>query len=227
MSCTIADSTLASNVVVHGGTMYRDADDGGAKKQVEAKKPFVVSPLPRMRDQRASPGILPNFLIDPTCGRYCLKSLLRWAYSHYLNIVVEELPLPKATTSFYSDIIGYDPYFDFPAAERLLEQVDGRLGTLDAWGNLLRNHGPVILSGDGLGHASSFIGHYILLVGCDFTNNLMFYKDPLRGNEVFEESFKEMNPKISDFVYAKRDIAQRLQAVFPRPHSGLAAADNK
>ena len=50
---------------------------------------FILNPLPQMEDQRFFParssvaavpylGKIVRVAIDPTCARYCLKSLLKW-----------------------------------------------------------------------------------------------------------------------------------------------------
>lgn len=179
---------------------------------------YQIHPLPEMVDQRFAPGTLPNWCIDPTCGRYCLKALLKFHFETLTGGKVSEVKLPKATSRF-GDIVGYDPYDDFPLASVLLEERYGNHPTTTAaWIQKLKTHGPVILSGTGIGHAKT-VGHYILLVGGSTHHDQLYYMDPLRGNDIFKEDSSSMQGKIDGCVYAKTGIGNALAGYLPSPAS--------
>ena len=176
---------------------------------------FLLKPEPQMSDQRLGKrlgiGLLPNILIDPTCGRYCLKSLLKYHYEVATGVTPENVVLPKPDSQI-SDRVGYDPEKDFQHFDDLLEAPDDLPGSLQQYIDLLRNRGPIIVNGKGVGHASSLVGHYILLIGGNTTTEepLLYYKDPLRGDEVGRESYASMYQKITWIAHAKADIATAL-----------------
>ena len=76
---------------------------------------FTINPIPEMVSQRFS--YVPQFLpiIDPTCGRYCLKSLLKYWYEKKTNVRYQDILLPKPA-SRVRDWIAYDPYDDYQHA---------------------------------------------------------------------------------------------------------------
>lgn len=172
---------------------------------------FKIDPIPDMEYQRLLGGFVPG-LIDPTCGRYCLKSLLKyWC---------EKSGGPRATRmiidkpkSGWGDWIAYDAYDDYPHAKDILIEDGYKPGSKGSWIEFLQGNGPIILAGNGLGAASSIVGHYILLVGVDDASDLatFHYLDPLVGNEVKTAGWLPMQENIINcLVYAQKDILKKL-----------------
>lgn len=126
-------------------------------------------------------------LVDLNCGRYCAESVLRWTKMHNNvtlpegNIFYEVLPNGRADRKER----GWDPGKDGTAYFEVLKKPDDSSDPLEAWINLLRERGPVIISGK-LGLAKMVpifdIGHYLLVIGV-FEGHLI-YKDPLAGDDV-------------------------------------------
>jgi hypothetical protein len=192
---------------------------------------FVVNPVPEMVSQRLVPAL--NFkpmiyAIDPTCGRYCLKALLKYWIEVKQHVRVSDsgllLPRPPkpglkswVTLGDWVDIskwdphwIAYDPMKDFQHADNFLVQ-GSKPGNIGGWKTHLENNGPTILSGP-LGAAS--VGHYILLIGADTDNPGFIYKDPLTGDVEKEESFASMQSRIDDeIVYGDDGKMANLPAV--------------
>ena len=170
---------------------------------------YQVDPLPEMVDQRLSPGKLPNWAIDPTCGKYCLMALLKHHFEKLTGLRCSDVQLPKST-SFLGDLVGYDPYDDFPLSGNLLnEQYGGHPNTIGGWLTKLKNHGPIIVNGKGVGHATT-VRHFILLVGANTFSDELYYMDPLRGLDVFKADFATLNGKIDGCVYAKANIGNGM-----------------
>mgnify|MGYP000936652678 CR=1 FL=1 len=202
---------------------------------------FILNPLPHMEDQRFFParsrvalipyvGKIVKIAIDPTCGRYCLKSLLKWhkgqqtePKTRVTSIEVghrfgEPPQLEKSSGRaeyaleyflyLASNWVAYDPVVNFPDAEALLEQGI-KPTTISGWQQILYSHGPIILTGI-LGAAS--IPHVILLVGVDYDPpGTFYYLDSLAGDELKEEPFAAMQPRIDDqIVYGKKNIGAAL-----------------
>lgn len=92
-------------------------------------------------------------------------------------------------------------------------QWDNLPGSANAWEEMLiRLDGPIILRGEGLGAAASFVSHS-LLVGVDQARDVFSYLDPLRGNHLQTEDCATMLAKIArPYVYATADIRPKLQA---------------
>jgi hypothetical protein len=176
---------------------------------------FHVNPIPEMVSQRFS--FLPSFIpiIDPTCGRYCLKSLLKYWYEVTTGARLTDVTLPKPASRL-ADWIGFDPVDDFPHGKALLAESSNIPQTPEAWIALLRRTGPIILAGR-LGQAT-FVGHYILLVGMSSDGPAKFhYKDPLAGDGVQSEAFATMQARIeTPLVFARADITTKI-AVFRPP----------
>lgn len=173
---------------------------------------YIINPIPDMEYQRLLGGIIPG-LIDPTCGRYCLKSLLKYWHEKRgqrratrINIVPPE--------SGWGDWVAYDAYNDYPHAKDILVRSGYKPGSPNAWEEHLVNlQGPIILAGKGLGDAASFVGHYILLVGVfpETPNATFHYLDPLVGAQVQTAPFEPMQTNIRRcLVYAKGDICDTL-----------------
>lgn len=172
---------------------------------------YIINPVPDMEYQRLLGGYLPG-LIDPTCGRYCLKSLLKyWYEKRQGGRRITRLTLDKPKSG-WGDWIGFDAYDDYPHANEILVQTSVKPASAQAWVELLIAVGPVIICGDGVGTASSFVGHYILLVGIDpdQKNETFHFLDPLVGNEVRTAPWT-MQQRIEPFlVYASADITEKL-----------------
>lgn len=165
-----------------------------------------------MEYQRLLGGYIPG-LIDPTCGRYCLKSLLKyWHEKKQGGVRATRLTIAKPTSG-WGDWIGYDAYDDYPHAKELLVESGDKPSSKQAWIELLMRVGPIILAGSGLGAAASFVGHYILLVGVDTDskNEMFHYLDPLVGNQVKTAAWEPMQERIEAcLVYAQHDISTKL-----------------
>lgn len=165
---------------------------------------FDVNPMPEMVSQRLLPAFMPTLpIIDPTCGRYCLKALLKHHYERLTTIRAPDVTLPRPR-SWLKNWIAYDPHDDFQLGAQMLHESSDLPATLQAWENLLRLVGPIILPGV-LGQAS--VPHFILLVGTDTTSNNFRFKDPLAGDAIAEESFLTMQERIeTPIVYARQTI---------------------
>lgn len=201
---------------------------------------FILNPLPHMEDQRFFParsrvaavpyvGKIVKIAIDPTCGRYCLKSLLKWHKGQATGTSVTAIevghrhgPPPQLEQTggraeyaleymlyLASNWVAYDPVVNFPDAEALLEQGN-KPTTISGWQNILYAHGPIIITGV-LGAAS--IPHVILLVGVDYDGaGRFFYLDPLAGNVLKDEPFAGMQGRIdTQIVYGKKNIGGKIK----------------
>jgi hypothetical protein len=172
---------------------------------------FVVAPMPTMECQTFQVGKLHRYLawiIDPTCGRYCLKSLLKHWHERTTGIRAHDAVL--APTAGYSRFIAFDPFDDFPAnAELLIEERQRTLfpQNLDDWIALMTASGPVILNGI-LGRAS--VSHFILLIGADSDSGEFIFKDPLVGDAEGRAGFAAMQGRIDTIVYAGPNMVTRL-----------------
>jgi hypothetical protein len=200
---------------------------------------FILNPLPHMEDQRFFParsrvaalpyvGKIVKVAIDPTCGRYCLKSLLKWHKSQATGTPVTSIevghrygqaPQLQQTSGraeyaleyilyLASNWVAYDPVGNFPDAEKLLKQ-DIKPTTIGGWQNILYSYGPIIITGV-LGAAS--IPHVILLVGVDYdAPGKFYYLDPLAGDVLKEEAFAGMQGRIdTQIVYGKKNIRAQI-----------------
>lgn len=169
---------------------------------------FTINPIPEMVSQRFK--YLPKFLpiIDPTCGRYCLKSLLKYWYEKKANVRYQDILLPKPANRL-SDWIAYDPYDDYQHAPNLLLESYDIPTTADQWIKLLQDNGPIILRGV-LGEAS--VSHFILLIGASSDNpQTLSFKDPLAGDVVTTEAYAGMASRIvGPLVYGRSDIMSHL-----------------
>ena len=166
--------------------------------------------------------------IDPTCGRYCLKSLLKWhkglvTGKRETSIEVThrfgEPPQFGQTSGraeyaleymlyLASNWVAYDPVVNFPDAEALLEQ-DNKPTSIGGWVATLQAHGPIIITGV-LGAAS--VPHVILLVGADDAGSgTFYYLDPLAGDVLKDEPYAGMQNRIdTQIVYGKQNIGVKL-----------------
>jgi hypothetical protein len=200
---------------------------------------FILNPRPHMEDQRFFParscvaqvpyvGKIVKIWIDPTCGRYALKSLLKWHKERHTGTPVTSIevghqygkvPQLEATSGkaeyaleyflyLASNWIAYDPIVNYPDAAALLTQ-QSKPTTISDWQKILYSNGPIILSGV-LGAAS--IPHAILLIGVDYAApGAFFYLDPLSGDVVKEEPFPNMQNRIEDqIVFGKKNIGAQL-----------------
>lgn len=178
---------------------------------------YRIDPIPDMECQRYGPfGLIP----DLTCGRYCLKSLLKhWHEKAGLGRVTRlTLPAPASRLRPWAM---YDPYTDYQHAPALLVHDGSRPNSRQGWElRLIYAKGPIIVSGRGIGAAFAGIGgygalaHSILLVGVDSANvNATFeYLDPLRGNAIQTAPWTMQARIDSDLVYAQHDITTKLAA---------------
>jgi hypothetical protein len=165
---------------------------------------YLVDPMPEMVSQRLIANFLP--VIDPTCGRYCLKALLKYLYEKHKGVRLKDIILPKPASRL-SDWMAYDPIADFQLGEKLLRASSVKPENPAGWTALLKERGPIILQGTGLGQAG-FLGHFILLVGMTEGAAAQFhFKDPLAGDDVGTADYARMNPKIDiPLIFAKWDI---------------------
>jgi hypothetical protein len=170
---------------------------------------YKINPMPEMVSQKLWIGVKTGLpLIDPTCGRYCLKALLKYHIEVHCKVRVPDISLPRRWS--YTTWVGYDPYDDFSLAKDMLRESDDKPKDAAAWIERLKLFGPAILSGY-LGNAH-VVSHYILLVGASSDGaGKFYYKDPLVGDDVKEESFASMQPKIElPIVVAKGTIGAEL-----------------
>ncbi|WP_108259234.1 papain-like cysteine protease family protein [Mangrovicoccus ximenensis] len=176
----------------------------------------VLDPEPVMHDQRLSKrtgaSFLPNIAIDPTCGRYALKALLKWHYRKQTGVTAEGVTLPRPSNPFKS-LAAYDPENDFRHFGTLLAAPDNLPGTIGDYVDMLGNFGPLIANGSGVGKAGASVGHYILLVGADAATGTLYYKDPLRGDQLFDEPHGDLGPKIRWLCHGQQTIGQTLAAL--------------
>lgn len=167
---------------------------------------YTINPLPEMVSQKFWVGKMLGLpIIDPTCGRYCLKALLKYHIEVHRGVRLQDVSLPKPKST-QSDWWGYDPYDDFQYAPQMLSEDSALPKTAADWIALLQQRGPIILRGV-LGNAS--VSHFILLVGANSDGAGQFhFKDPLVGDAVGHAPFATMQPKIDvPMVYGRRDIA--------------------
>jgi|GEM_PF-3444699 len=172
---------------------------------------YMINPIPNMEYQRLLGGYIPG-LIDPTCGRYCLKSLLKYWHEKQGGTRATRLSITPPTSG-WGDYIGFDAYDDYPHAKDLLVESGDKPASSDSWEELLMRVGPIILAGSGLGQAASWVGHYILLVGVDSSSKTQtfYYLDPLVGDKVQTAAWLPMQQRIVNcLVYAQSDIATKL-----------------
>jgi hypothetical protein len=172
---------------------------------------FAVDPMPEMVSQRLLPAFMPTLpIIDPTCGRYCLKALLKHHFERLTTIRAPDITLPKPAKR-WKNWVAYDPYDDFQLGPQMLRESNVIPASLQAWEDRLRAHGPIILAGV-LGQAS--VPHYILLVGTNTDDGGNFrFKDPLAGDVIGEESFATMQLRIeTPIVYARPEIGAVFSA---------------
>jgi hypothetical protein len=170
---------------------------------------YKVNPMPEMVSQTFWIGsVLHLPIIDPTCGRYCLKGLLKYHWEIHFKQRLVDIALPKPK-SRVKDWIAYDPFDDFQLSGELLSESSDLPTTADGWIARLKARGPIVLSGK-LGKAS--VPHFILLVGVNSDAPAKFYfKDPLVGDKLGEEAFATMQPRIeTPMVYGRLDIAAAL-----------------
>jgi len=187
---------------------------------------FLIDPMPTMISQTYVNIPLPFGyhipVIDPTCGRFCLKALLKYYYEKHFNVRPHDVELPKPVSRM-NDWIGFDPYGDFIYGKEMLKQTNYVPDSIEGWIGLLKAFGPVILSGK-LGGAT-IVGHCILLVGAKSEGNVkeFYYKDPLVGDAVQTEAFATMQPKIEKpLVSASAEIMSHLQKVPAKDVNGLS-----
>lgn len=164
--------------------------------------------MPTMLDQR-----ILGPLIDPVCGAYCLKALLKHHFERIYNKRPDKVEIPRSTR-ILRNIAGFDPYYDFKYAKKLLHcTAFDPAYTHETIVKALKQYGPIIISGKGLGHAGRSIGHVILLVGGSTLDGkeLLHFKDPLRGDDIFTEEFSQIKSKLPTMVFGKDDIGVGLQ----------------
>lgn len=171
---------------------------------------YLVTPMPHMEYQRLLGGYIPG-LIDPTCGRYCLKSLLKYWHEKKTGAHVTRLTIDKPAKTV-SDWIGFDPHDDYQGAADILVESYTKPTSKASWEQKLRQAGPIIISGSGIGTAARFVGHYILLVGInpDSDTETFYYLDPLVGNEVRTSPWTMQDSITNILVHATSDIQQKL-----------------
>lgn len=181
---------------------------------------FDVDPMPEMVSQRLLPAFMSTLpIIDPTCGRYCLKALLKHHYERLFDIRAPDITLPRPKIR-WKDWMAYDPYHDFQLGPEMLFVSSCIPDGPQGWEYLLEDHGPIILSGV-LGQAR--IPHYVLLVGTITDGDGTFrFKDPLVGDAIREESFPTMQPRIKQRIFYAR---QAINSVF-RAHTELLQPNN-
>lgn len=149
---------------------------------------FSIDPLPDMERQVYGPG---GIIHDLTCGRYCLKSLLKYWHERAGNGRITRLNLTGAVP-FLANWYGFSPLHDYEHAYALLRHRNGVPPTRAVWLHALLAHGPIILMGRGIGGGFAGFGpfpairHSILLTGIrtDDANATFRYLDPLMGNQV-------------------------------------------
>lgn len=172
---------------------------------------YLINSIPDMECQKLFDGRIPK-LIDPTCGRYCLKSLLKyWHEQKQEGERVTRIALQKPK-SFIRNWTGFDAYNDYPYADDILVKTRDKPESLEAWQALLMQVGPIIICGKGIGSASRFAGHYLLLLGIDPDNekDSFYYLDPLEGNKIMKADIS-MQKRIGwPLIYAQSDIVAKL-----------------
>lgn len=137
---------------------------------------FILSPLPHMEDQRFFPahsslanvpyvGGIFKTAIDPICGRYCLKSLLKWHRGRVTGNFTMDIELEhqyskpqfnqqKGTSDFVlkhlqnltSNWFSYAPILNFTNAQAMIEEGT-KPKSIIGWNRYLNAHGPIILGG--------------------------------------------------------------------------------
>jgi len=174
---------------------------------------YLCNPMPDMQDQRLFGGRIRG-LINPQCGRFCLKSLLKYWHEKRTREVVTRVKFAKAE-SRSARLYGYHPWFDYQHAADILiieqKSTETMPASSAAWERKLQAaDGPIIVNGDGVGAAASFIGHFILVVGADSGTDVVKFLDPLRGNVVGSESAATFCPKAAELIYARGDICSKI-----------------
>ena len=172
---------------------------------------YRIDPIPDMECQYRGPG---GFIPDLTCGRYCLKSLLKYWHQKAGRgrITRLEIPPPKNKQAYWvqnqiANWVGYDFWTDYEHAQDLMWQAD-RPADAAAWLKLIREvGGPLLLTGPGIGGAYKgmwpipAVGHVILLIGVNTDHPASLeYLDPLVGNLMRAETLAAMDGHIDDKV---------------------------
>ncbi len=159
---------------------------------------MILNPSPKMKSQIGRAGILG--VVDLNCGWYCLEALLNYFYFKRKGCWGQGiLPVPKIVS------YGYNPKRDSPFETGVVEW--SRPGTkLSDWETDLKNRGPLIVSGKlGAAHFGTIkgkalgVGHFILVFGAE--NGLLWYKDPLQGDQQRNGYFAEMKKRLGGDVY--------------------------
>lgn len=175
--------------------------------------PYLIDPVPDMESQKYGPW---GLIHDLTCGRYCLKSLLKYWHEKAGMGRVTRLTLPDPTSRL-RHWMGYDAWENYQHARLLLQQSVKPLNAA-GWESLIRNNakGPIILTGGGIGGAwrgiggYGAIGHVVLLIGVDANAGTFTYLDPLTGNTRQQEPIAGMHARIDQQVtYARPNTMLR------------------
>ena len=80
--------------------------------------PYLCDPVPDMESQKYGPW---GLIHDLTCGRYCLKSLLKYWHEKAGMGHVTKLTLPDPVSRL-RHWMGYDPWDDYQHSRTLLQQ---------------------------------------------------------------------------------------------------------
>ena len=145
-------------------------------------------------------------IINPTCGRYCLVSLIKYWIEKQYQYRFQKIAIPKATL-WYRNYIAFDPKDDFKLRDSVSEVWNDAYDwpeTADSWITRLEEHGPLILAGV-VGFAS--VPHFILLVGIDVEKDLFLFKDPLKGDVVHSRNISGMQDGIDYYLYGCSKLA--------------------
>ncbi len=171
---------------------------------------YRINPIPDMECQRI------GLLADLTCGRYCLKSLLKYWHQKSGRPRADRITIPKPASRL-KDWMAYDPMGDYQHAAALLVAPNTMPTTMLGWEQLMtRVDGPIILGGTGLGGAFAGLGpipgvpHAILLIGANAASGNFMYLDPLVGNVPQTVPFQPMQNRIDDLVHSQPDIAAKI-----------------
>ncbi|MCK5818531.1 MAG: hypothetical protein KAH18_04610 [Psychromonas sp.] len=111
--------------------------------------------------------------------------------------------------------IGWHPDENYPLANEVFDVCNRKPTTPMGWEKLIYEHGPIVISGMGIGMSTGTfgIGHSILLIGASQNSyETFYYLDPLVGNQILKAPWS-MNKDISDghITYANTDIIKRIQ----------------
>lgn len=164
---------------------------------------MLISPMPKMAYQ-----FYLGFVVDLNCGWYCAVAMLEYWYYVHSGKFPDKIPLPCKLG------IGYHCHYDLNETYAGASKKMSKPGSLKEWETQLNNNGPTIVSGqvgrmDFESYSESFhsylkkkgLGHFVLVVGANAKDDIIYYKDPLVGNEKLMYKFKNFDSKIDDDVY--------------------------